>query len=171
MYNFHQDLDYTFEGIEYRLEDNYSPVDDLLDSISNNLKVKVSQNAYTTMLTGKVYLAAAYDLTERVRFGGVFRTRIHNYKFYNQYTVSANVQPISMFSTSLSFSYYGNSYVNVGLGLSLRLGPLNLYFVTDQAPFSLFLAHGVRFAKFQVWIEHSLGMLCDTQGDERPATN
>jgi len=138
VYNFHQDLDYTFEGIEFRLEEDYSPGEGLLDSIQNDLKVKVSQNAYTTMLTGKVYIAAAYDLTERVRFGGVFRTRIYNYKFYNQYTISANVQPISMFSASLSYSYYGNSIMNIGLGLSMRLGPLNLYFVSDQAPSAYF---------------------------------
>jgi hypothetical protein len=138
VFNFNQELDYTFEGIEFRVEEDYNPGDGLFDSLENDLKVRVSQNPYTTMLTGKVYLAAAYDLTERVRFGGVFRTRIHNYKFYNQYTISANVQPISMFSASLSYSIYGNSYMNLGLGLSLRAGPLNLYFVTDQAPSAYF---------------------------------
>jgi hypothetical protein len=138
VYNFEQDLDYTFEGIEIRLEEDYSPGDDLLDSLENDLKVSVSENSYTTMLSGKVYLGAAYNLTEKVRFGGVFRTRIHNYKFYNQFTVSANVQPISMFAASLSYSIYSNSYMNLGLGLSLRLGPINLYFITDQAPSDYF---------------------------------
>ncbi|MCK4747471.1 MAG: hypothetical protein KAT15_10560, partial [Bacteroidales bacterium] len=138
VYNFHQNLDYTFEGIEIKLDENYSPGEDLFDSLQNDLKVKVTQNSYTTWLTGKVYLGAAYNLTEKVRFGGVFRTRIYNYKFYNQFTVSANVQPISMFSASLSYSIYGNSYMNLGLGLSMRLGPFNLYFVTDQAPSAYF---------------------------------
>ncbi len=138
VYNFHQDLDYTFEGIEFKLEEDYSPGEGLLDSLQSDMKVKVSENPYTTWMTGKVYLGVAYNLTERVRFGGVFRTRIHNYKFYNQYTVSANVQPISMFSASLSYSYYANSYMNLGLGLSLRLGPLNVYFITDQAPSAYF---------------------------------
>lgn len=138
VYNFHQDLDYTFEGLEIRLEEGYSPGEGLLDSIKSDMRVKVSQNPYTTWMTGKVYLGVAYNLTEKVRFGGVFRTRIHNYRFYNQYTVSANVQPISMFSLSLSYSYYANSYMNLGVGLSLRLGPLNVYFITDQAPSAYF---------------------------------
>ncbi|MFC2098960.1 DUF5723 family protein [Bacteroidota bacterium] len=138
VYNFQQDLDYTFNGIEFELDDNWSPGDGLLDSLQNDLKVLVTQEKFTTALAGKVYLGVAYDLTERVRFGGVFRTRIYNYKFYNQFTVSANVQPISMFSASLSYSVYANSYMNLGLGLSLRLGPLNVYFITDQAPSAYF---------------------------------
>lgn len=138
VYNFQQNLDYTFQGIELKLDEDYSPGEGLLDSLQNDMRVKVTKEPYTTMLRGKVYLGVAYDLTERVRFGGVFRTRIYNYKFYNQYTISANVQPISMFSASLSYSIYNNSYMNLGLGLSMRAGPLNLYFITDQAPSAYF---------------------------------
>jgi hypothetical protein len=143
VYNFHQDFKYTFEGIEFRVDEfwqdeDYNPGEELLDSIQDEVKIRVSQNKYTTMLKGKVYLGVAYDLNDWVRFGALFRTRIANYKFYNQYTVSANIQPISMFSASLSYSYYGNSYMNLGLGLSMRAGPFNLYFITDQAPSAYF---------------------------------
>ena len=138
VYNFQQEMDYTFQGLEFKLEEDYSPADELKDTLLENIKVKVTQKPYTTMLSGKVYLGVAYNLTEKVRFGGVFRTRIHNYKFYNQYTISANVQPISMFSASVSYSYYSNSYMNLGLGLSLRAGPLNVYFITDQIPSDYF---------------------------------
>ena len=138
VYNFHQDLKYDFEGLEFTLEDDWSPGDELLDSLENDLKVMVAQEKFTTILKGRVYLGVAYDLTEKVRFGGLFRSRIQDYKFYNQFTVSANVQPISMFSASLSYSYYSNSYMNLGLGLSLRLGPFNMYFITDQIPSAYF---------------------------------
>jgi hypothetical protein len=138
VYNFEQSLDYTFDGIEFKLEDDWSPGDELLDSLRNDLKVKVTEEKFTTALSGKVYLGVAYDLTEKVRFGGVFRTRIYNYQFYNQITVSANVMPISIFSASLSYSIYGNNYMNLGLGLSLRLGPINVYFISDQAPSAYF---------------------------------
>jgi hypothetical protein len=156
VWNFRQKVDYSFEGIEFRLEDNFSPGEALLDTLKNQMKVKVTQNPYTTMLAGKIYLGAAYNLTEKVRFGAVFRTRIYNYKFYNQFTVSANVQPISMFSASLSYSIYGNSYMNLGLGISLRAGPFNLYFITDQAPSVYFwpedfTALNFRFGMNIVW--------------------
>ena len=169
VWNFHQEIDYTFKGIEVKLEDDDTPQEDkesnffefsigdeLLDSIKNITKIKVTQDPYTTMLAGKIYLGVAYNLTEKVRFGGVFRTRIYNNNFYNQFTVSANVQPISMFSASLSYSIYGNSYSNLGLGMSLRLGPLNVYFITDQAPSAYFwpenfTALNFRFGVNVVW--------------------
>ncbi len=138
VYNFEQNLDYTFDGIEFKLEEDYSPGEALLDSLKQDLRIRVTKDPYTTMMTGKVYLGAAYDLREWIRFGGVFRTRIHNYRFYNQFTVSANFRPISMFSASFSYSIMGGSYMNLGLGISLRLGPLNLYFITDQAPSAYF---------------------------------
>lgn len=156
VWNFHQDFDYTFKGLELKLDDDYSPGEELLDSIQEELKVKVTQDPYTTNLSGKIYLGAAYNLTDKIRFGGVFRTRIQDFKFYNQFTISANVQPISMFSASLSYSIYGNSYMNLGLGLSLRAGPINLYFITDQAPSAYFwpeefTALNFRFGLNVVW--------------------
>jgi len=107
LYNFTQETDYTFEGVEYTLDDDWDAGEALLDSLENATKIRVTKNAYTSFLSARVYLGAAYELTEKVRFGGVFRTRIHNYKFYNQFTISANYQPFGMLSGSLSYSVYG----------------------------------------------------------------
>ena len=139
-YQFTQTMDYTFGGLEFTLDDDVDFGQELLDSLENIVKVVTAdKKSYTTLLTGKVYYGAAYELTEKVRFGIVGRTRIYNYNFYNQFTLSANVMPISMFSATVSYSVYNGHYHNLGLGMSLRLGPLNLYFITDQAP-SVYLA-------------------------------
>jgi len=156
VWNFHQKADYSFEGLEFKLDEDFSAGDAVLDSIKEQMRIKVTKEPYTTMLAGKIYLGAAYNLTEKVRFGAVFRTRIYNYQFYNQFTVSANVQPISMFSASLSYSIYGNSYTNLGIGLSLRAGPFNLFFISDQAPSAYFwpedfTALNFRFGMNIVW--------------------
>ena len=137
-YQLTQTMDYTFGGIEVSLDEDADPGEELLDSLKNSLKIKAVQGPYTQWLSGKVYLGVAYDLTEKVRFGILARTRIYDYNFYNQFTLSANVQPISMFSASLSYSIYNGNYSNLGLGLSLRAGPLNVYFITDQAPSAYF---------------------------------
>jgi hypothetical protein len=156
VWNFHQEADYSFEGLEFKLDEDFSAGEALLDSLKQEMKVRVTREPYTTTLAGKIYLGAAYNLTEKVRFGAVFRTRIYDYKFYNQLTISANVQPISMFSLSLSYSMYQNSYTNLGLGLSLRLGPLNMFLITDQAPSAYFwpedfTALNFRFGLNIVW--------------------
>ncbi len=137
VYNFQIDGSYSFEGIEFSYQelkekkDLFKPV---LDSLESSYSITATKKAYTTALTGKFFMGAAYELNEKVRFGIVNRIRIYNYKFYNHITLSANVQPISMLSASLSYSIIGKNYANIGLGLSLRAGPLNLYFITDQAP-------------------------------------
>jgi hypothetical protein len=133
-YNFKQEMDYSFEGVEFTLEEDWDPGEGLLDSLQEVTRIQTSQQKYTSFLSSRVYIGAAYELSEKVRFGGVFRTRIHNYRFYNQFTVSANYQPFHMLSGTLSYSIMGNHYMNLGLGLSIRGGPFNIYFITDQAP-------------------------------------
>ena len=58
--------------------------------------------------------------------------------------------PISMFSASLSYSVYDGHYHNLGLGLSLRLGPLNLYFITDQAPSVYLVPQNINSLNFRL---------------------
>jgi hypothetical protein len=150
-YQLTQTLDeFTFGGLEFSLEEDFDPGEELLDSLENSIEISASKKSYTSLLTGKVYYGAAYDLTEKVRFGFVGRTRIYNYNFYNQFTLSANVMPISMFSASLSYSVYDGHYHNLGLGLSLRLGPLNLYFITDQAPSVYLVPQNINSLNFRL---------------------
>ena len=165
VYNFQQETDYTFEGLEYTLEDDWNTGEALLDSLQDATKIKVTKKAYTSYLSARVYLGAAYELTEKVRFGGVFRTRIHQYKFYNQFTISANYQPFSILSGSLSYSMYGNNYMNLGLGLSVRGGPVNIYFITDQAPSAYFWPKEFSSLNFRLGLNLVFG--CDASGRKK----
>ena len=133
-YQFKQSMDYSFEGLEISLEDDFDPGQELLDSIENSVKFTARKKSYTGLLTGKVYYGLAYEPHERVRLGYVGRTRIYNYNFNHQHTFSVNVMPINMFSLSLSYSIYNGYYHNLGFGLSTKLGPFGLYLITDQAP-------------------------------------
>jgi hypothetical protein len=147
VYNMKQSGQFSFEGVELDIlnqdqdEENGGMMDDMLDSITNQMDFYVSENPYTTNLSGVLHLGAAYELNDMVRFGLATRTRVYNARFYNQLTLSANVQPIRAFSASMSYSVIGNSYANLGLGLSLKAGPFNIYLITDQAA-SAFLSPG-----------------------------
>jgi hypothetical protein len=164
-YNFKQDMDYTFEGVEFTLDEDWDPVEGLLDSLEDATRIKTTKEKYTSFLSSRVYIGAAYELSEKVRFGGVFRTRIYHYKFYNQFTISANYQPFSMLSGSLSYSIMGTSYMNLGLGLSVRGGPFNLYFITDQAPSAYFWPQEFSSLNFRFGLNLVLG--CDASGSKK----
>jgi len=133
-YQLKQDGSFGWEGVEVTLEEGWDPGEDLLDSLENQMKFSAVNEPYTTYLSGKVYLGAAYELNDMIKFGAVDRIRIYNNHFFNQLTLSANVMPIQMFSATISYSVIGQDYMNFGLGLSLRLGPFNMYFISDQAP-------------------------------------
>ncbi len=163
-YNFKQEMDYTFEGVEFTLEDDWDPGKSLMDSLKVATKIKTTQDKYTAFLSARVYIGAAYELSEKVRFGGVLRTRIHNYKFYNQFTISANYQPFNMLSGSLSYSINANSYMNLGIGLSVRGGPFNIYFITDQAPTAYFWPQELSSLNFRFGFNLVFG--CDASGSK-----
>jgi len=148
-YQLKQDGTFGWEGVEVTLEEDWDPGEILLDSLKNQMNFTSEQKPYTTLLSGKVYLGVAYELNDMVKFGFVTRTRIYNYHFFNQYTFSANVMPIQMFSATLSYSIIGRNYINFGLGLSLRLGPFNMYFITDQTPSGYFLPETINSLNFR----------------------
>jgi Family of unknown function (DUF5723) len=148
-YQLKNDGTFGWKGIEVSLEKDWDPGDILLDSLKSQMNFTSEQKSYTTALSGKVYLGLAYELNKKVKFGFVTRSRIYNYRLFNQYTFSANVMPINMFSATLSYSIIGKNYTNIGLGLSLRLGPFNMYFITDQAPSAYFLPETINSLNFR----------------------
>jgi len=153
--NLSNDGAFTFEGIEIDIlsseaDDETSPVDEIIDSLTSQMDFYVSNNPYTTMLSGGFHLGAAYELNEKVRFGVVNRTKVYKAKFYNQFTLSANVQPIRAFSASLSYSVIGKNFANIGIGLSMYAGPFNLYFITDQLPSATLIPSSMQSVSFRL---------------------
>lgn len=149
-WQFSQEMDYTFGGLELSLNEDVDYGEELLDSLKNSVKFTAAKKSYTTLLTGKVYYGLAYEPHEKVRLGFVGRTRIYDYNFNHQFTFSANVMPISMFSASVSYSIYNGTYHNLGLGMFMRLGPFSLYFITDQAPSVYLLPQTINSMNFRL---------------------
>jgi len=165
-YTIEQDGRFTFEGIEIDAgsdlfggdeSDEASDLgEELLDSLSNQFDAILTKGPYTSMMAGRGYLGVAYEPLEWIRLGVVDRIKIYNFRMYNQFTFSANIQPIRPFSLSLSYSIIGNYYTNFGIGLSLRAGPFNMYIITDQGPSaylmpSTFNSFNFRFGLNIVW--------------------
>jgi hypothetical protein len=156
-YQLKQDGTFGWEGIEVKLDKDWKPDEDLLDSLKNQMNFTSVNKPYTTFLSGKVYLGAAYEINDKVKFGVIDRARIYNQHFFNQLTLSANVMPIQIFSATLSYSIIGQKYMNFGLGLSLRLGPFNMYFITDQAPSGYLFPDQINSANFRLGLNLVFG--------------
>ncbi len=140
-YNFYQDADFVWDGADIshsvndKLGDHIS-VDSAFQKITNDLKdnfrLKSKGNSYMTMLSPKLYLGATYQLNRMFDVGGLFRASLVNGMFLPSLTASVNGRFIRNVSASVSYSITRGSYVNVGAGITAKLGPLQLYVQTDN---------------------------------------
>lgn len=141
-YNFHQNTSFKWEGanisnsINKNDEGNYISVDSaftqLTDSLKNNFRLQNGAGPYTTMLSPKLYLGATYQLNRMFNVSGLLRASIINKMFIPSLTASANARLLRNVSASVSYTITRGSYVNVGAGITAKLGPFQLYAATDN---------------------------------------
>lgn len=140
-YNFYQDADFTWEGADIsnsinKKNEGHISVDSafqkITDELKDNFRLKSKGGSYTTMLSPKLYLGATYKLNRTFEAGGLFRASIINGMFIPSLTASMNGRLIRNISASVSYSITRGSYVNVGAGVTAKLGPFQLYVATDN---------------------------------------
>lgn len=141
-YELYQDASFDWAGGDWSQsgnsnDPNYREIkdvmDDLTDSISNAFKFRDNTgSSYSKALPTKLYLGGSYKLNDYLNFGAVSRSEIYDGHFRPSLTLSANTRIARHFSASLSYSMVNNSYNNVGIGLASRLGPLQVYAVSDN---------------------------------------
>lgn len=143
VYSFMQDGKFEFTGVDIGdglLNDDFDSTmdaqfDNLGDSIVDIFELKSSNDPYTTWLPTKIYIGGTYTITPYLNVGLLSRSEIYNGKLRQSLTLSANTLLANFFSLSLSYSMMNYSYNNLGIGMAIRGGPLQLYFVTDRIPF------------------------------------
>ena len=140
-YNFYQDARFTWEGADISNSVNkdnvgYISIDSaftkLTDQLKDSLQLRSRGKAYTTMVSPKLYLGATYQLNRTFYVGGLFRASLVDKMFIPSLTASVNGRLMRNVSASVSYSITRGSYVNLGAGLTAKLGPFQLYLETDN---------------------------------------
>lgn len=140
-YNFYQDADFIWNGADISNSINdknegHISVDSafqkITDELKDNFRLKSKGGAYTTMLSPKLYLGATYQLNRTFNAGGLLRASVINKMFIPSLTASVNARLLRNVSASVSYGITRGSYVNVGAGLTAKLGPVQLYVETDN---------------------------------------
>lgn len=122
---------YTYNGIPINDVDNIS-----IDSVSNDFKdkykAKYSQNSYRTSLNTKIFFGGNYKLTKKIAIG--LLGRIEKYPFNYEYsaTYSLNMKPFRWGTFTLSGSYYKKSFLNFGVGYTIRIMAMQWFAVYDN---------------------------------------
>ena len=157
VHNLESHSDYEFLGIPTGLsdEDYMQTFLDSLDVTFNNFSA--TEKAYSTWLPTKIYAGAAFYVHPKISFGVLSRTMIYHGDVNQQFTFSANLYPIRPLSATFSYSIIDGTYKNLGFGLALKGGPLNIYLISDTAPSVYFWPVDARYFDLKVGVNFVFG--------------
>jgi hypothetical protein len=129
-----QNGSYVYSGIEINPGDTSGVTENFLDSLKTEFAFTTDVNPYYTMLPVKLYVGGTYQIIDQISFGILSRTEYYKKKLREQLTLSANLSPLKILTFSFSYTLFNNTYNSFGFGFSSRLGPLNLYLISDNVP-------------------------------------
>ncbi|TAL61585.1 MAG: OmpA family protein [Bacteroidetes bacterium] len=107
-------------------------LDNLADSAAEAMKVDTTHRNYTTWLPTKIYFSGNYKVTSKSNAGVLFYSQFYDHSLHPGLALSFNQRVGRWFSASVSYSMYNRSYTNIGLGMSLNAGPVQLYVASDN---------------------------------------
>jgi hypothetical protein len=128
---------YLYEGYQINSSDTIDDFNDYIkDTLKSSFKLTGTGETFKTYLNTKIYVGGRYFLTQGFDVGAMSRIDFFKKKISANIHLLANWRPSSVFAISASYGLLDGSYSTMGLGFSSRVGPFNLYFVTDDIPLS-----------------------------------
>ena len=130
---------------------------DLLDTVRRVIRLhEYPAQGYTQWLSPTLMFGLSHPLHQHIRAGitGAGEYRAHG--VYWALTATAFTEELQRMSAAVSYTIAPSSYLNLGLGLGLRFGPVNFHLATDNI-IALFSPFTQRYATVQCGIHLRLG--------------
>lgn len=105
-----------------------------LDSLQNTFYKKAVSDPFATYLSPGVTAAASYSPVKAFTFGILSHTKFIGRQVRESLTLSANMNLWNALSATCSYTAVNHRYDNLGAGISLRGGWLQLYALVDNIP-------------------------------------
>lgn len=132
------DVKFTYDGVDL---DKYFTANgdssknigrDLADTLAKVFDYQTNTDSYVTALTTKLYLGGNYQITKSLNAGVLLMSQVVKGNFKPGLSLSMNASLKSWLSATINYSIYNRTYSNIGLGLSLRGGPMQFYIMSDN---------------------------------------
>lgn len=124
---------YEFTGLSVEnLNDSSFSFDEIIDTIQERFKFDKDETSYKTGLPTKFYLGASYKLDEKSNVDLLLYGRAYSNSFEPAISLGINRQFSRLFGLRATYSIVNNTYANIGLGMSLKLGPIQIYTMADN---------------------------------------
>lgn len=115
-----------------------------LDSILTKFDFEYTTDSYRAPLPYKIYGGARYKFSPKLYVGAVGRFEKMSFGFRPSAAVSLNYRPGKFGAFTLSYSYINHNFNNIGIGSTLRIGPVQWYFISDNLIGTVVLPHQSR---------------------------
>jgi len=140
-FNFRANNNFTFDGFDLTevIEGDLSfdeMVTQFSDSLKNSFTLTNSNERFRTWLPAKVFLGVSYSPLNFLELGLMGRTIINQGHLSQSISLSANMHAGDILNTSLVYTVTNRNFSNIGVGLSVRVGPVQIYSILDQIPLS-----------------------------------
>ncbi|HPH15619.1 MAG TPA: DUF5723 family protein [Bacteroidales bacterium] len=136
---------FEYKGVEITDIDNLGEqLAPNFDSIITKFDFDYSTSSYRSPMPFKIYGGARYKLSPKLYIGAVGRFEKMSFGFRPSAAVSLNYRPGKFGAFTLSYSYLNHNFNNIGLGTTLRIGPVQWYFISDNLLGTALLPHQSR---------------------------
>lgn len=132
-------IDYTFQGLQKQLNDNYS-LQDLLDSVKNAMynarEVSYNKKSYNSYLLPTLHIGLEQRFFDnKLSIGLLSRTMYNHQSIAQELTVSINARPFHWLDAAVSTSLLNGRFSSFGAGLGVKTGPLYWFTSMDYIGF------------------------------------
>lgn len=131
--------DFIYNGLKYDMDeihdrdsaDLWDPYQEMLD----NMYVVDESEGYNSMLTAKALLGVEYSFFEnKMSVGALSKTYFLRGCASEEFMLAYNYRPSRIVEATASYTVTNGMFSNIGLGVNLNLGPVNLFLAADQIP-------------------------------------
>lgn len=125
---------YDFNGVDLKsfLNDTSANIQGALDSLGKVFKAEETHDSYKTNLPTQVNLSSNYTIDDNSFAGALVHAEFFKKTIQPAVTLSYNRMVGRHLSVAASYSYINHTFDNIGLGMAVNAGPVQLYIVSDN---------------------------------------
>ena len=132
------DKTFVFEGVDIQSffdkdsAERAEAIDKLGDSLKAAYNYEQSSDPYWGPLNPAIYLSGYWTINDKQKLGLIMRGEIYRGGFHPSVAVAFNRNFGNALSFGLTYSYMNRSFLNLGVGSALKIGPIQLFLATDN---------------------------------------
>ena len=128
--------DYEYKGLDLinLVETEDTDFGQIADTLSEIFQFAKADQSYNTTLAWRTYWTASYQVSEKFSVGGLIHTRKLKGNFDPTVAVSAALDLGRWWTLGTNLSHGKSIGFALGANTALRLGPVQLFFATDNLP-------------------------------------